>query len=360
MKHPEFYEDRKKHGTSEQFICLVELEFLDDAHPNVQMVISVFDPLRGTRKTLPPLPHFPGCHNGIPLFCECLCVNQRLVLLGGCNPIPQEEGLVLLGGCKTVFIFDFASSKWSRGADMPVSPALGASVSPALGAYSVSPQGLIYVAGGEDVNENLLRSAAVYNVFEDQWKLLPDMSRGRDMSYGAFLDGKFFVISGDRDEEGDDEGDLSGDSDEEGDLIGWSAEVYDPEKGAWTTLENMSDTGGDPRRCLVVSSSGRLYSFEKQRGVMEYDSDENVWRALGSLPKTLRWITRSVAWREKIFVHGYVDSDVPVCYMYEPPPIRSAAGQQTERTGMWTAIERSENSYLYNGHVIHRACTFEV
>eukprot|EP00253_Pinus_taeda_P017221 PITA_17221 len=307
IKHPEFYEDRKKRGTSEQLICLVELsEFLDDTHPNLQMVISLFDPLRGTRKTLPPLPHFPGCHAGIPLFCDCLCVNQRLFLLGGCNPIPQEERL------KTVFIFDLASSKWRRGADMPVSPAFGA--------YSVSPQGLIYVAGGEDGNENLLRSAAVYNVFEDQWKLLPDISRGRVMSYGAFLDGKFFVIGGDIDE----------------------------------------DTAGDPRRCLVVSSSGRLYSFEKQRGVMEYDSDENVWRALGSLPTTLRRISRSVAWREKIFVRGYVDSDVPVCYMYEPPPIRSAAGQQTKRTGMWTAIERSENSYLHNGHKIHRACTFEV
>ena len=120
MNHPQFpqfYQDRKKLGTSQQYICLVELrEYPAYRDDDLEFVVSVFDPLRGTKKTLPPLPHFPGSHNGIPLYCDCVCVNQKLVLMGGWNP----SDLYLAEALNTVFIYDFSSGKWSRGADMPV------------------------------------------------------------------------------------------------------------------------------------------------------------------------------------------------------------------------------------------------
>jgi len=47
------------------------------------------------------------------------------------------------------------------------------------------------------------------------------MNRGHDECFGAFISDNFFVISRD--------------------LIRWSAEVYDPETRAWTTLETMGD-----------------------------------------------------------------------------------------------------------------------
>jgi hypothetical protein len=45
-------------------------------------------------------------------------------------------------------------------------------------------------------DENALREAAVYNVEEDEWKLLPDMSQEQDPCFGVFIEGKFFVIGG--------------------------------------------------------------------------------------------------------------------------------------------------------------------
>jgi hypothetical protein len=315
VNHPQFYEDRKKLGTSQKCICLVELrEYLGSPVADLEFVVSLFDPLGGTKKTLPPLPYFPGSHNGIPLFCDCVCVNQKLVLMGGWNPSDPYQAEAL----NTVFIYDFSSGKWSRGADMPVIRTDGA--------FSVSPEGLLYVAGGHNGDEDFLRSAAVYNVSEDEWKLLPEMSQERDKCYGAFIHGKFFVISGY--------------STESGDRFDLSAEVYDPETGAWTTLENMWTVGEGkgPQSCVAASSSGRLYSFQKQQGVMEYDSDENVWRAVGSLPETLTRILCCVAWRDKIFVCA--DSNGEACYMFEPA------------IGKWTAVERPQNClwtmYVFN------------
>ena len=113
------------------------------------------------------------------------------------------------------------------------------------GALSVSPEGLLYVAGGHDDYEDFLRSAAVYNVFEDEWKILPDMREERDECYGAFIEGKFFVISG-----------YNGES---GDRFKRSA----PERGTWTTLENMWTVGEGkgPQSCVAIASSRHFYSF---------------------------------------------------------------------------------------------------
>ena len=87
VNHPQFYEDRKKFEISQQCICLVELREYPAYHDDdLEFVVSVFDPLRGTRETLPPLPHFPGTRNGVPLFCDCVFVNGKLVLMGGWNP----------------------------------------------------------------------------------------------------------------------------------------------------------------------------------------------------------------------------------------------------------------------------------
>ena len=139
MNNPEFYETRKEIGTSEQIICLfVELSEDGDAP---QYAVVVYDPLQDTWETLPDLPLFPGCYQEIPQFVDCVSVNQRLVLIGGYNPFEEEY-------INTVFIYDFSCAKWSRGADIPIFRTCGA--------LSVSPEGLVYVAGGVDNDGNAL------------------------------------------------------------------------------------------------------------------------------------------------------------------------------------------------------------
>ena len=73
-------------------------------------------------------------------------------MIGGYNPTEEED-------VNTVFIYDFSSAKWIRGADMPMFRTCGA--------LSVSPEGRVYVAGGVDNDGNALRGATVYSVEKD-------------------------------------------------------------------------------------------------------------------------------------------------------------------------------------------------
>ena len=101
--------------------------------------------------------------------------------------------------------------------------------------------------------------------------------------------------------------------------------------------------------CVIASSDGaRFFSIKKQKGVREYYSKENVWRAVCSLPETLaKWndripyITSHEAWHDRIFVSVYAKGthDDEVFYMLNPPPIGSAVGG-----AKWEAIERPQHS----------------
>ena len=269
---------------------------------HIEEVITVYDPVQGTWEQLPPIPHFPGRFKTMLSLCRCLRVNRKLVFIYGQNPKGVQH---------TVFIYDFSCGKWSLGRDIPLQAATTA--------FSVSPEGLIYVAGGLKFGWNTAREAAVYNVEKDEWKLLPPMNQPRAYCIGAFIDRKFFVFGGFSNMYG---GDLEMD-----------AEVYDPEKGTWATLVNMwTDRNGEinvPKEYAAASFNGVLYWFQEEDGAVKlYDSRENVWRAVGYLPQTFGKITCCTAWRDRIFLsayfHGksclYVDGKARdnVFYMWKP------------------------------------------
>lgn len=177
VKSPQFYEDRRKLCISQQFICLIEFRTYGYGYFLFaqEFVIAVHDPVQGTWEELPRLPR------GIPDRFRWVCVNLKLLLIGGRNSNYVERQY-------SVFIYDFSSAKWSRGTDCPLETVDAA--------CSVSAEGLVYVAGGMDRNDNAVRGAAVYNVEKDEWKLLPHMNQKWDHCFGTFIDGKFTVIDG--------------------------------------------------------------------------------------------------------------------------------------------------------------------
>ena len=94
---------------------------------------------------------------------------------------------------------------------------------------------------------------------------------------------------------------------------------------------------------------------------MEYDSEENVWREVCSLPETLTSITSSAEWRDMIFISGYAKGSVELLYMLKPPPKGSAAGAQGENFGKWEAIQRPQQSHVdYSFQEISFAVTVEI
>lgn len=178
-------------------------------------------------------------------------------------------------------------------------------------ACSVSTDGLIYVAGGQDDNKNALRTAETYDVRHDKWEFLPPMSQEQDRCHGVFLDGKFTVICGYATE-------AQGRFEK-------STEVFDPSTGVWSRLENMWSFGGSPRSCLAAF--GHLYFFHNQR-VLRYNCKENVWESVASLPEKMDVVTCATIWRDNIFVSGTTSCwGEQVCYMFH-------------NSGKWVPIDR--------------------
>jgi hypothetical protein len=127
VSSPKFYEDRKISGTTQRLLCLIQRN---------EFVIKIYDPVNGTWERL-PLPDFHFA--GKPKYFECVAVNRKLVLM-----VALPRTIVM----KRVYIYDFESARWSRGADMPTPRySFACSVD--------SSTGLVYVAGGVGVAEPL-------------------------------------------------------------------------------------------------------------------------------------------------------------------------------------------------------------
>ena len=155
------------------------------------------------------------------------------------------------------------------------------------------------VAGGKDHNNRAFRAAEVYDVEEDKWKILPPMSQARIECQGVFMDGKFIVISG---------------------YYGWidrfsrSAEVFDTGEGVWSRVENMWSIGGCPKSC--IPASGHLFCFQNLQ-VMSYNSEENVWEVVASLPRGMNVTACATVCPNQIFLSGSsYNGGEQMCYMF--------------------------------------------
>eukprot|EP00253_Pinus_taeda_P031635 PITA_31635 len=262
VSSPRFYEDRKISGTSEQFICLIQ------AIPQGKLT---------AKNREGALPH--GTRYD-----------------WGWHPSRWEA-------INCVFVYDFTFGAWRRGADMPTLRSFFA--------CSVSPGGLVYVAGGHDSNTNPLRTAEAYDVKHDKWEILPPMSQERGRCQGVCLDGKFTVISGH--------------SRESPGGLDKSAEVFDPDKHIWNKVENMLSMGGCPRSCLATW--GHLCCFHNKQ-VMRYNGNENFWEVMAFVPESVDVVICATVWRDKIFVIGSTNPwGEQVCYMFD-------------NCGKWVPIDR--------------------
>jgi hypothetical protein len=298
VSNPEFYADRKISGTTDQLLCLIQLVYTDSSHV---FEIRVYDPVKGTCEILPPMddPHFAAEIVG---WFHCAAVNRKLVLIHG---------------MQSVYIYDFESARWRRGANMPTRRYLFA--------CSVdSSTGLVYVVGGVDEPLNPLAAAEAYNVEEDTWEILPPMIQPHGLGcHDVLMEGKFMVFTGDRDR---------------------SAEVFDPSAGTWRRWENMRFRGDLWKKC-EASPSGELYAFSNaQQQVMKYDGEKNVWTAVAST--LLTYVNCATQWRHWFFVSGFGPKK-NVCYLFNPS------------TGQWIEVNGGGGE-CPAGMVVAAAATLEI
>ncbi|KAI3521633.1 hypothetical protein L1887_11104 [Cichorium endivia] len=212
--------------------------------------LVVFQPETGCWSEIPPLPEFS---NGLPFFCQIATVGSNLVVMGGYDPESWE--------ClESVFLFDFLSSTWHRGADMPGGP---------RSFFGCASDGdrTVFVAGGHDLHKNALTSAWTYNVATDNWSKLPDMAKERDECKVLFHIGKFHVMSGYP-------------TDMQGGFY-QSVEIFDMSAREWTESNDMfSHTIKSPKLC-VEGTNGKMYT-RHTNDVLVLEDDK--WQFFARLP----------------------------------------------------------------------------
>ncbi|KAI9169740.1 hypothetical protein LWI28_017039 [Acer negundo] len=171
-----------------------------------------------------------------------------------------------------IYRYSILTNSWSSGMRMNAPRCLFGSAS--LGEKAI-------LAGGCDLEGNILRSAEMYNSETQTWKLLPSMNKPRKMCSGVFMDGKFYVIGG-----------IGGSESK----VLTCGEEFDMEAETWTEIPNMSPArigvdgeNGMPASAeappLVAVVNNQLYAADyAEMEVRKYDKERKLWFPVGSLP----------------------------------------------------------------------------
>lgn len=274
ITHPSFYKERRRSGTAEQMVCLIqplpipipsppqnETESSKKTPSPPQYGLSIYNASHQTWHRIMG----PNANTGhIPMFCQCVPLPAfgKLMLLGGWDPKSLEP-------VTDVYVLDFIGGfKWKRAASM--------SVARSFFACGVVGDSMVYVAGGHDNQKNALQSAEVYDVNADEWRVLPPMAEERDECQGLTWEGdsRFWV--------------LSGYSTEAQGLFRSDAECYDPKTGSWSIIEgvwpfpNVSPRG--LTTTITISNQNQLWCFlGGQQFKQSRDNNEILWNVLKSV-----------------------------------------------------------------------------
>ncbi|KAK1259040.1 F-box/kelch-repeat protein [Acorus gramineus] len=244
---PDLYLLRRQSSQTHTVACLVQALSSSNAEPTsakpsrttTAYGVTVFDSISNDWELLPPIPIYP---HGLPLFCQVVGTEGKLIVLGGWDPISWDP-------VKDVWVYDFRLGSWRRGSDMPCARSFFAA-----GAVD----GVVYVSGGHDASKNALRTASAYDVGKDVWVGLAEMGEGRDECEGVVVGKEFWVVGGYG-------------TDAQGRFVG-SAEVLGlgGGDGGWRRVEGVWAEGRCPRGCVGVGGDG-------ERGVVSWaDADAAV------------------------------------------------------------------------------------
>ncbi|KAL3631845.1 hypothetical protein CASFOL_024829 [Castilleja foliolosa] len=274
---PEFWRYRKASGLTRNVIVLARARVDPNREQGLKKYdaapvycLTVFEPKTGCWAKLPPI---PGYSDGLPMVCQLVGVGLNLVVMGGLDPVTWEAS-------NGVFVYDFISATWRRGADMPGSRRL-------FFACASDSDRMVFVAGGHGGEKCALKSTMAYDVVRNEWAHMPDMARERDEPKGVWYRGKFHVIGGyptngqGRFETG--------------------AESFDIATWHWGPVEeDFLDVAVCPRNCADSGDRKLVMS----RGADMVVREGSTWRAVVEMPLEVRNTTYVTAWEGKVLVIG--------------------------------------------------------
>ncbi|KAG4945023.1 hypothetical protein AAZX31_15G012900 [Glycine max] len=280
---PDFHRRRRTTKQAQKILVTVQSKIDSDktrtgllakSTTNPVYRLSVFEPKTGSWCELPLGPELAF---GLPMFCQIAGVGFDLVVMGGWDPDSWKAS-------NSVFIYNFLSAKWRRGADMPGGPRT-------FFACASDQNRTVYVAGGHDEEKNALRSALAYDVAMDVWVPLPDMSRERDECKAVFRRGGALCVVG-------------GYCTEMQGRFERSAEVFDVAKWKWGPVEEeFLDAAACPRTCVdgADGAEGRMFMC---RGGDVVALHGDTWRNVAKVPGEIRNVACVGVWEGLMLVIG--------------------------------------------------------
>ncbi|KAF8408078.1 hypothetical protein HHK36_007219 [Tetracentron sinense] len=196
---------------------------------------------------------------------ESLAVGTELLVFG-------KEVTCDIQISHVIYRYSILTNSWSSGMKMNTPRCLFGSAS--LGEIAI-------LAGGCDLQGNVLSSAELYNSETGTWETLPGMNKPRKMCSGVFMDRKFYVIGGIG----------------ENNVKLLTCGEYDLETRTWREIPNMfpgqsvaaegtetpSATEAPP---LVAVVDNELYAADyAEKEVRKYDKERELWVTVGRLPE---------------------------------------------------------------------------
>ncbi|KAI5337155.1 hypothetical protein L3X38_016424 [Prunus dulcis] len=315
---PEFHRLRKAGGHSQKLIVMVQSHVVSNHGVGVFKCpdspvyrLTLCEPDLGNWSELPPL---AGFATGLPMFCQLTAVGSDLVVIGGWDPMSWTIS-------NSVFVYNFVSATWRRGADMPG----GARIF--FGCSSDSDR-MVFVAGGHDDEKNALRSAIAYDVAKDEWISLPDMARERDECKAIFQHGKLHVIGGYCTE-------MQG-------RFERSTETFNLSTWQWDQVQDdFLQVATCPRTCV----DGNDETMYMCRGGDVVKHRRGTWKFVAKLPAQVRNPACVTAWQGKVLVIG--------CAGFGEPHMAYILDLDNYT---WTKLE---TPHKYSGHV-QSSCHLEI
>ncbi|XP_050384734.1 F-box/kelch-repeat protein At1g80440-like [Argentina anserina] len=319
---PEFHRLRKNGGYGQKLIVMLQARVAPNqgAAPgafkclqNPLYRFTVCEPDSGDWREFPPISVFPG--GSLPMFCQFAAVGTDLVVLGGLDPVTW-------GSSNSVFVYNFMTATWRRGAYMPGGSRIF------FGCASDSNR-MVFIAGGHNDEKIALKSAIAYDVAKDEWIMLPDMEKERDECKTVFQHGKLHVIGGYCTE-------MQG-------RFERSAETFDTSTWQWNCVqEEFLQSNVCPRTC-VIGSDGLVYMCRDGNQVIKQTFGK--WQTVAELPTEVRNPASLAAWHGKLLVIGSAAFGEPhMAYIF------------SLENNTWSKIETPEK---YSGHV-QSSCYLEI
>ena len=196
-----------------------------------------------------------------------VAANNKIYVVGGFDPIGIRLRWLMFADwkpLKSLFIYDIASGRWSKGPDMPHPRGAGG---------VAASDTAIWYTGGINEHKEISADFAYFSFAENRWHILPPMPTARDHMRMELAGNKLFAISGRKD-------------DLRKNLA--AVEVFDLIEKKWTAVDDIPTPRGGFSSIVFgkyIYTFGGEFFFNCFDEIERLNTETGHWEKLPALPE---------------------------------------------------------------------------